>query len=122
MIGSFLAGAGGVAFVLIGAAAFVAPEPASTQYGLPTGERTALALIRALGARDVVLGVTVLSFLAMRERGPLALVLAVSALAALGDAVAVTTGRDDTPRQNLAIHIGGGAALLLAAGCVRAQW
>jgi hypothetical protein len=91
----------------------------STQYGLPTTERTALALIRAIGARDLVLGVIVLVLLATRNRSALELVLGVSTLAAAGDALAVSTGRSDTGPRQLVVHVGGGAALLVAWRLIR---
>jgi hypothetical protein len=121
MIGSIAAGLGGSAFVALGIGALLAPGMSSTQYGLPTTDRTALALIRAIGARDLVLGIIVLLLLAGRNRGALELVLAVSVLAALGDAIAVSSGRADAGPRQLAIHIGGAGALLLAWGLVRSS-
>jgi hypothetical protein len=114
MIGSIAAGCGGVAFAAIGIGALLAPAFSSGQYGLPTSDRTALALVRAVGARDVVLGIVVLGLLAKRDRAALELVLGASVLAAATDAFAVATGRDDAGPRQLALHVGGGTALLIA--------
>lgn len=119
MIGSVFAGLGGLAFLALGIGALIAPGYSSTQYGLPTTDRTALALIRAIGARDLVLGIVVLLLLASRDRGAVGLVLAVSVLAAVGDATAVATGRSDAGPRQLAVHIGGAAALLVAWATIR---
>lgn len=119
MIGSIVAGLGGCAFFCIGILALLAPGISSEQYGLPTTDRTALALIRAVGARDLVLGIIVLLLLAARNRAALELVLGVSILAAAGDAAAVTAGRSDAGPRQLAVHAGGAAALFVAWRLVR---
>jgi hypothetical protein len=119
MLGSMMAALGGFAFILIGFGALFAPATSSAQYGLPTTDRTALALVRAVGARDVVLGLIILLLLAGRNRGALELVLGVSILAALGDAAAVSSGRDDAGPAQLAVHIGGATALAVAWRLVR---
>lgn len=119
MIGSAVAALGGIAFFLIGIGALLAPGISSEQYGLPTTDRAALALIRAIGARDLVLGIIVLVLLARRERGALEVVLAASILAAAGDATAVVTGRADAGPRQLAVHVGGAAALAVAWRLIR---
>ncbi len=119
MIGSIVAGLGGFAFFALGIGALIAPGISSAQYGLPATDRTALALVRAVGARDLVLGIIVLLLLAARNRSALELVLGVSTLAAVGDAVAVTSGRSESGPRQLGVHVGGAAALLLAWQLVR---
>ncbi len=119
MIGSLIAGLGGAAFAAIGTGALLAPGFSSLQYGLPTTERTALALVRAIGARDVVLGVIVVALVAKQDRPALELVLITSVLAAAGDALAVTTGRSDAGPKHLAVHAIGAAALVIAWALVR---
>ncbi len=119
MFGSIVAALGGLAFVALGIGALLAPGISSTQYGLPTTDRAALALVRALGARDLVLGFIVLLLLAARNRSALELVLGTSVLVALGDATAVRTGRDDAGPAELAVHVGGATALLVAWQLVR---
>ncbi len=119
MAGSIVAGLGGLAFVFIGIGALLAPGFSSMQYGLPTTDRAALALIRAVGARDLVLGIIVLGLLATRDRSALALVLGASTLVAIGDATAVLTGRNDAGPRQLAVHAAGAAALAIAWQLVR---
>ena len=119
MFGTAAAALAGLAFFAIGAGALIAPGASSVQYGLPTTDRAALALVRGIGARDVVLGVIVLALLASRNRDGLAIALAASVLAAAGDATAVATGRPDASARNLAVHFGGAAALLVAWRLVR---
>jgi len=119
VIGSIVAALGGVAFFAIGLGALLAPGLSSVQYGLPVTDRAALALVRAVGARDLVLGIIVLLLLAGRNRSALELVLGASILAALGDAAAVSTGRDDAGPRQLAVHAGGAAALFVAWALVR---
>jgi len=119
VVGSIVAGLAGFALFTIGVGALAAPGISSVQYGLPATDRTALALVRAIGARDLALGTLILLLLAGRNRSALGHVLAVSMIAALGDAVAVKTGRSDARPRNLALHFGGGAALLVAWGLVR---
>jgi hypothetical protein len=119
VIGTIVGGLGGLAFILIGCGALIAPGISSTQYGLPTSDRTALALVRAIGARDLVLGIVILLLLATKDRGAAGLVLAVSVLAAVGDATAVATGRDNAGPRQLAVHLGGAAALLTAWALIR---
>lgn len=122
MIGTIIAAFGGLALLGVGIGALVAPAFSSSQYGLPTTERLALALIRAIGARDIVLGTLVLVLLAQGDRGALALVLLVSIIAALADACAVATGRSAAPPRTYVVHIGGGIAFLAAYALVRIGW
>jgi hypothetical protein len=119
VVGSIVAALGGLAFLFVGIGALLAPGMSSNQYGLPTTDRAALALIRAVGARDVVLGIIVLVLLATRDRSALALVLGASTLAAAGDATAVLTGRSDAGPRQLAVHVAGATALLVAWQLVR---
>jgi hypothetical protein len=119
VIGSIVAALGGLAFFMIGIGALLAPGLSSEQYGLPVTDRAALALVRAVGARDLALGIIILLLLAGRNRGALELVLGVSILAALGDAAAVSAGRGDAGPRQLGVHAGGAAALLVAWSLVR---
>jgi hypothetical protein len=119
MIGSIVAALAGCAFFAVGIGALLAPGISSMQYGLPTTDRAALALVRAIGARDLVLGIIVLLLLAGRNRAALEIVLGASLLAAAGDAAAVTSGRSDAGPRQLVVHAAGAAALLAAWRLVR---
>ncbi len=50
-----------LAFVAIGLGALSAPRSSSRGYGLPAGDATSLGYVRALGARDLALGLVLLS-------------------------------------------------------------
>jgi hypothetical protein len=63
--------------------------------------------VRAVGARDLVLGIIVLILLAGRNRSALELVLGVA------------SGRSDAGPEQLGVHVGGAATLLLAWQCRR---
>ncbi|GAC1418790.1 MAG: hypothetical protein NVSMB5_10420 [Candidatus Velthaea sp.] len=122
MIGTVIAVLGGIAFVAVGIGALAAPGPSSKQYGLATADPKALAFVRAVGVRDLVLGIIVLALVIAGDRGALALVLAVSILAAIGDAAAVFSARRDASVRDVPIHIGGALALALAWVLVRFGW
>ena len=122
MIGTIIAVLGGLAFVAVGIGALAAPGASSKQYGLATAEPKALAFVRAVGVRDLVLGIIVLGLVLARDRGALALVLAVSILAAIGDAAAVFSARRDAGVRDVTIHIGGAVALAVAWALVRFGW
>jgi hypothetical protein len=110
-----LAVALGATFVAIGAGALVAPRLSARQYGLPTDDPTALALVRALGARDIVIGG---ALLANRDDRPaLAKICFWSTIAAVADAAAVGSVRGLQPQH--AIHISGALALALAGNAFR---
>jgi hypothetical protein len=112
MIGSIVAALAGLC-VLLPSASAPCSRPASPACAVRAADDgpTALALVRAIGARDLVLGIIVLLLLAGRNRAALELVLGVSILAAAGDAAAVTSGRSDARGPRLVVHIGGAAAL-----------
>jgi hypothetical protein len=110
-----LAAALGGVFVLIGTGAMLAPRLSAGQYGLPTGDPTALAFVRALGARDVAIGGALLANL--EDRHALSGICFWATVAALADASAVTSIRGLRPQ--LAIHLGGAAALALAGNAFR---
>ena len=106
-----LAAAFGVALLGLGTGAILAPRWSSAQYGLPTDNPTALALIRALGARDIALGGAFLA--SLNSRRALATLSACATLVALTDAAVVGTVHGWRP-QHL-IHLSGAAATTLAA-------
>ena len=98
------------AFIGIGVGAIVAPKPSSRGYGLPADDPTALALVRAVGARDVIFGAI---FLALRNDAPaLARIAAWTSLAGVADAAFVASVRGLQPVH--IVHVGGALALALA--------
>ena len=120
MIGMTLAVLGALAFLAIGVAALVAPKMSSEQYGLPSSEPFALAFVRALGVRDLVLGLIVLFFVVGGSRGAASAVLAVCVLVALADGLLVYRERGTSALKSLITHGVGGIALLVAWAALRA--
>jgi hypothetical protein len=105
-----LAVALGAAFGALGAGALVAPRLSAGQYGLPTEDPTALALVRALGARDIAIGGALISN--RNDRPALARICFWSTVVALADASAVGSVNGLQPQQ--LVHLAGAAALTLA--------
>ena len=105
----------GAAFGAIGLGALVAPGLSSAQYGLPTTDPTALALVRALGARDLAIGGALISNRA--DRRALARICFWSTIVAAADAAAVGSVHGLRPQH--AIHFSGALALALAGNSFR---
>lgn len=81
----------------LGVVAFVAPTlPSRPWVGIDAGRASTRTLARALGARDVALGLGTL--LAQRHRSPVRGWLEVSALADAGDVAATLAGWGSRPR------------------------
>jgi hypothetical protein len=70
MSGTWIAGAVALCLFGIGVGALAAPRASSRQYGIAAEDASALAFIRAMGARDLVIGALLL-LLAAAERGEL---------------------------------------------------
>jgi hypothetical protein len=101
---SLLALAGGAA---------AAPEALATTYGVPLGNPDDAAYVRALGARDGVLGLLVAAFLASGERRALRVTIGLCAVAGASDFAIVFGARGPAAGTSLAIH--GAGTLGLAA-------
>jgi hypothetical protein len=121
MIGSTLSALAAFAFLALGAGSFVAPQALAKNYGIPADGPEAVAYLRAIGARDAVLGLLIAAFLARREPASLAVVLACSALAGASDfgLVGGLRGRSATP--SLLLHASGTVGLLAIAALVRVE-
>lgn len=70
MTGMWVAGAVALCLFGIGVGALAAPRTAARQFGIVPGDARALAFVRAMGARDIVIGALLL-LLAAAERGEL---------------------------------------------------
>jgi hypothetical protein len=105
----------GSAFAAIGAGAIIAPKTSAGQYGLPTEDPSALAFVRALGARDIAIGGALISN--RDDRPALARICFWSTIAALADAAAVGSVRG--LRLQHVVHISGALALILAGNAFR---
>ena len=112
MIGSILSALAALAFVALGSGSFVAPRALAENYGLPVTGDTGDAYVRALGARDLVLGLLLGALLVARApRGILGVTVALCALVGAADftLVATTPGAN---RKALAIHGAGTAGFV----------
>lgn len=110
-----LCGALGAGLLAIGAGAIVAPAASSAQFGLATREPTALAFVRATGARDMILGALVLA--ALDDAAALRRTLGIGSLLGLADAATLAWARGLRPQH--AVHLVGFVALLAAAVATR---
>jgi hypothetical protein len=117
VIGIIAAWLAAVAFIAIGLGALVAPGLSSRQYGLAIVETHALGFVRALGIRDLGIGLIVAALLLGGMREALVWTLGLSALVGAGDFAIVVSARGANQRA-LWIHGGGTVALLAAAALV----
>jgi len=122
VIGSFFSALVALAFVGLGAGACAAPEKLAQNYGLPSADATAHGYIRALGARDAVLGLLVLALLVAKDRGALGATVALCSLAGASDFAIVCAARGSAAKANLAIHGAGTVGLLGVWGLIRTGW
>jgi hypothetical protein len=120
VIGSTLSVCAALAFFGLGAGALAAPRELAKNYGIAVEGADQIAYLRAVGARDAVLGLLLAAFIARRERGPLAVTLALSALAGASDFALVAAARGRSAAPSLMIHGGGTIGLLALAALVRA--
>lgn len=112
MIGTILAYAAATAFISLGLGALAAPKASSLQYGLATEDEDALAYVRALGVRDLVLGLALFAFSLAREGNAAAIVAELGALIGFSDFLIVASRRGNAARRNLVIHGAGTIGLL----------
>jgi len=98
----------------IGIGALVAPRASSAQYGIVLDDARALAFIRAMGARDLVIGLLLLLLLLAcgERRELLAFGMAASAVIALVDFVVVSAAGGRIASRVL--HAGGAIGLVVA--------
>lgn len=97
----------------IGVGALAAPGVSSRQYGIAAREPGALAFIRAMGVRDLVLGVLLLILAGAGRRDLLAWGMAASAAIALVDFALVSAA--GARRGARMLHALGGVGVLVAA-------
>lgn len=129
MIGWTLSALVVLGLVAIGVAALVAPRVSSFQYGIVMDDPRALAFVRAMGVRDLVLGV-VLALLALEQaREALAgAMFAVALIAVIDFAVVTADHRATAPAgatrrgfdQPRTLHFTGAIWLLLTGAVLRA--
>jgi hypothetical protein len=122
MIGMVLCGLAALGLLGIGIGAIVAPAFSSGQYGIVVADSRALAYLRAMGARDLVLGIVLALLMAMGSSALLAASVAACALVAIVDFAVVladhrpATAPPGVPRGlSLTLHAGGAIGLLATA-------
>ncbi len=119
MIGSIFSALVALSFFALGAGAYAAPAKLSENYGLPSEDPTAHGYVRALGARDAVLGLIILTFLISKDRGALGATVALSALVGASDFAIVYAARGKAAKSSLAIHGVGTVGLLFIWALIR---
>lgn len=122
MIGAVLSTVVIVSLLAIGVLALFAPRRLSEQYGIVLDDPRALALFRALGVRDAVIGV-LLATLALVGRDVLAWGMCLGVSIALADVLLVRADRRSTGRggdATLLVHAGGIVGLLVTAASLLA--
>ena len=82
-----------VSLVGLGLGGLAAPRRFAALYGIVLDDERALAFIRAMGARDVVIGALLAVIAAQRRNAPLGWALCLTALVAVADYVVVAADR-----------------------------
>ena len=93
MVGWALSIAIAVSLVAVGLGALAAPRRWAVMYGIVLDDERALALIRAMGVRDLVIGGLLVLIALQGRRVPLGWGLCLTAVVALVDYVVVTADR-----------------------------
>lgn len=105
MLGRTFAGLGGIAVLGIGAAALTWPRRSTSTYGIPADDADTLAYVRAIAARDLVMGAFVLWAAVANDRPAMEVGLAASVIAPAADFILARQRRGNVPP--LLIHVAG---------------
>jgi hypothetical protein len=129
MIGWILVALAASGLVAVGVGALVAPRASASQYGIVVDDPRALAFIRAMGIRDLVIGVLLALLASSRSRELVAWALYATTLIALIDFAVVTIDRRttvvrDEPRgiPSRVLHAAGAIGLGLAGVVLQAGY
>jgi hypothetical protein len=112
-VGIFLARLLAFGLCALGVGALIAPKPSSRGYGLPSTDPDALTFIRAMGARDLVLGLIVGGLAKPGSRAGLNSAVAATALVAAADFALVAPSDTKESRSALLVHGSGVAGLFV---------
>ncbi len=119
MLGNALSALVALSLVAIGAGAFIAPRASAGQYGLPVDDAIGASYVRALGSRDLLLGLIIGSSLARgAPRRTLGTTISLCALTGMADFILVMT----TPgalRKRLPVHAVGILGLVALGALLR---
>jgi len=114
-----------VSLVAVGFGALSAPRRSAAVYGILLDDQRALAFIRAMGARDLVIGGLLAVIAFQRRGGPLGWSLCLTAVVALADYVVVTadrraavSGAPARGRDTSVLHAMGAVGLVVAGALV----
>jgi hypothetical protein len=118
MLARTLTGAGAVAVLGIGAAAWTWPRKSTFTYGIPKDDADTLAYVQAVAARDLVMGAFVLWAAIANDRPAMEVGLAACVIAPAADFFLARERRGTIPQ--LAIHGAGVLGVLGAWALVRA--
>ena len=115
-----------VSLVAVGCGALSAPRRSSALYGIVLDDERALAFIRAMGARDLVIGGLLAVIAFQRRGGPLGWALCLTAVVALADYIVVTADRrtaiSGAPARARVLHASGAVGLVLTGGLLLAGY
>ena len=125
MLGSVLSALVFLALVAVGVVALVAPRFSASQYGIVIDDPRALALIRAMGVRDVAIGALIALLALTGAREALVWAMFATAPVALIDLALVaadrrTAGTGHRLDRSCALHAAGAIGLLVTAAILRA--
>jgi hypothetical protein len=112
MTEQWVAGFVALCLIGIGAGALAAPRAASRQFGIPAENAAERAFVRAMGVRDLVLGVLLLLLAGSERRELIAWGLIASALVAAVDFALTSAAGARAPARLL--HAAGGLGLVVA--------
>jgi hypothetical protein len=110
---------GSVAVLGIGAAALRWPQASTRSYGIPNDDRDTHAYVRAVAARDLVMGAFVMWTAIVNDRPAMEAGLLACTLAPLADLLLARDRRGNVPQ--LAIHAAGVAGVLGAWAALRVE-
>jgi hypothetical protein len=110
-----LCGLAAAGLVVVGILALVTPKRLSRSYGVPVKEAGAIVYVRAVGARDLMLGVILASNVYLKDSVVLIVICAAGLLLSLADFFFALTAAQRL-RSEHGAHLGGaiGFAVLLA--------
>ena len=129
MIGSVLSVLVPFGLVTVGVAALVAPRTASSQFGIVMDDPRALGFVRAMGIRDVAIGILLALLAVERARDALVWAMFAVTLVALVDLAVVTVDRRAAAATGAAtrgfdrsryLHAAGAIGLLVTGAVLRA--
>jgi hypothetical protein len=124
MVGQYLSAIVAASLVAMGVGAMIAPRMFGAQYGIELDDPRALAFLRAMGARDLVIGMLLALLLGAHTRILLGWAMCAIVPVAAIDLLIVTSDRRATGARGVGraplLHAAGALGLLLTAVVLRA--